>query len=143
MAFPTGIQVIRYRTLRDCMAAYFHCRPKDLPRCGSWTWHDQRGKRHYERIQTSMKHSRQRGHWGWCEKKHILHLWTGRRAGLGGIITLVAHELGHCRKPFLPPQGEEMKAGRYEAVARAAFDIAKDLRKKRCGRRMQMKAKGA
>ena len=116
--------VVRYRTLRDCLAEYFGCKPAEVPKRGHWHWTDMDGKRHKDTMAKTMRRMRNRGCWGWCEGKAKIHVWINSRCKPIDAIALIAHEIGHTQKPFrVTSDAEERKANTYESVAKGAIQV--------------------
>jgi hypothetical protein len=120
---PKTYEIVRYRTARECLAAYHGCKPSEVPISGRWEFADRDGKVLKVSARRCYRHIIQTGCWGFCEDKGVLHLWVSRRAKPKSVMALIAHEVGHCQKPFLNRSKEEMKAAKYEHVCEVAFDI--------------------
>lgn len=125
-----GIKVVRYRSLVSCLAAFFQCRPSEVPTRGRWEWRDRKGAKIFSSMKEVLRLCRDRGCWGWTANHKTLHLWIGRKAKFSEAIGLIAHELGHREKPWGHGAQEEQKAARYEAVAQDAVDLLAVLQKR-------------
>lgn len=125
-----SIFIHRYETLEACMAAYFDCAPEDIKKQGRWAWMD--GER-YRVWPTSrvLRTRRKAGVWGFCVDKKELHVWIADHARPEKILRLLAHELGHIRRPWHRDRDqEEAKAENYAMVAVTAFVIMQDITSK-------------
>ena len=116
-------KVVKYRTARECLAAFHRCRVSELPKHGYWVCVDSKGIKRRLTVKANREEIKRRGCWGWCEDKKVLHLWISRRAKLAEVIGLIAHEIGHCEKPYLRRAAEERKASKHEKVARNAAAV--------------------
>ena len=119
------MKIVKYRTARECLAAYHGCGPSEIPLPGVWIYYDRKGNQRRHRYKECYESILKRGCWAWCENKSTLHLWISRRAKFADAIGLIAHEVGHCQKPYLRFGREETKAARYEYVAQEAAKIFK------------------
>ena len=126
-----GLHIVRYRTARECIAAFHGCRVSELPKAGRWTFFDRQGKARRLSVKACYKEMQRRGCWGWVRSKRTLHLWVSSRAKLSEVVALLAHEIGHCERPFLSRGKEEQKAARYEYVAQSAIEMLTKLRRMR------------
>ena len=120
------LTIIRYRTAKQCFAAYHNSFSSKLPK--SWTFFDRAGKKKHQSMKACLSYVRNLGCWGWCSNKSVLHLWVSSRAKMPEAIALIAHEIGHCQHPFEKGGKEEQKAAKYEKVARTAVDIYLDFK---------------
>ena len=69
-----------------------------------------------------------RGHWGFCNDKQEIHIWTKPDTSEREKLRLIAHEIGHTRRPYHKAiQEEEAKAERYAEVTAKAYDLLQQL----------------
>lgn len=122
--------IVRYRTANQCLAAYHGCRVSELPSRGYWYFFDRKGKRVRLSVKACHKEIVRRGCWGFCRDKSSIHVWISSRATTKEAVALLAHELGHCQKPWLSRGREEIKAAGYERVAETAIAALLDMRRK-------------
>lgn len=121
--------IVRYDTLRECLAAYLCCEcDKVEDQEGIWQWSDAHGTHHESSMKDAIALILQDLVWGWVEDKHILHVWTSDQATPEHILNMLAHEMGHTRRPwhrdtFL----EEQKACGHALVAVTAFQIMNEF----------------
>lgn len=127
MAHP-GIEIKTYKRFADCFKAYFY--PGKVPQKGYWRWMDENGKKRQLCLKKTIAAIKANKCWGWLEKKTIIHLWIGAGCNDVDIIRLIAHELGHAKRPFHRSLKEEMKAEKYASVAELAFLIMEDVKKR-------------
>ena len=117
----TPIDIVRYRTARECIAAFYGCRPSEIPFKEKHEFYDEKGVRRRQTGKSCYKSILAIGCWGWCMDYKVLHLWISRRASFQDAMALIAHELGHCQKPHFKSKGaEERKAVKYEDVTQLA-----------------------
>jgi hypothetical protein len=122
------IEVCRYKTITECLAAFFYCQKDELSSVrGQFKWSDADGTVHSQEVQEAIRVIKKRPVWGWVEDKRTLHLFIRKRASFRQVLRLVAHELGHTRRPFHRSVKEEQKAEKYAEVATDALDIAQQL----------------
>jgi len=118
------INIIRHKTLSDCLRS-FGVSPQDH---GWWEWTDSDGTHHRQNTKDAMRDIRHRTCWGWCENKELIHVWVGKKATVGDVIGLLAHEMGHVYRPHKKNIfNEEQKAAQYAEVALTAYNAAQDL----------------
>ncbi len=116
------IQVFTYKTLAECTDACWGNGGILINGCES------DGRPYTMTRKKAMTAYRKRKCWGFCRGKSEVHLWIGKKATKEQVIGLIAHELGHMARPFRQEtQAEEIKAGRYEKIAKTAYNIATDL----------------
>ena len=129
--------IVRYGTLRGCMAAYFGCRESQVRKQrGFWTWADATGRRHRCSAAKTINEAVKDGCWGWLEDKKKAHVWISTRARPAAVVYLLAHEIGHACPPHKRDSAhEETKACRYGIVAVAAADLARVFLKPKARRR--------
>lgn len=126
-----NFHVVRYNSLEECMAAFFCCDVEDLPTQGRWEWMDGDRFRVWP-MSRVLRVRRKTGTWGWCEEKRVIHLWVADHADDLSIMRLIAHELGHMRRPFKrESHEEEAKANQYADVAQTAFQIMRSVFRKK------------
>lgn len=119
------IKGIRYKSVNECLASYFHCKPRALDQItGNWVWKDANGVERSMSNQDALKTIRKRGYWAWVENKAVIHFFISRRVHLRNVIKLFAHELGHMQRPFHRSLQEEQKASVYAELAVKAYDLA-------------------
>lgn len=121
------VEIIRYESLEKCVAAFLGCSPEEIPD-GKWWWAEEDGSVHAWPMSRVLRVRRKRGTWGWCEDKKVLHLWVAPYAEFKCVLRLVAHELGHTKRPYRRLRSqEEAKADTYANVAVLAYGIATEL----------------
>ena len=70
----------------------------------------------------------QKGHWGFCNEKEEIHIWTSAKTTDKQKIRLIAHEIGHTNRPFHNDiEKEEAKAEKYADVTAKAWDLMQQL----------------
>lgn len=124
------IQVVRHDTLLGCLAAYFDCSIPELKTLkGSWEWIDADGNYHSQPMKAALVTAvLERKAWGWLEDRRILHIWCDKKATPVQVLKVVAHEIGHSRRPHhRKGLRDERKAAQYARVAMMAFDIMSGL----------------
>jgi hypothetical protein len=120
------VRVYAYPTLRACLEAYFG-RPYGELIDTEWEFAGVGGRRKKMKMRKVVSEFSHKRRWGFVTRKRELHLWVGRGCSLSQAVYLVAHELGHTRKPYLTPCREEKKAEAYGVVAFDAVEIARRL----------------
>ena len=122
------IDIITYKTINDCLAAFYGIDKKELSEVdGHFEWKDCNGREFTMEAQKAIQMIRKKKVWGWVEGKKTIHAFIRKSASLRDIIELLAHEVGHMQRPFYRSLKEEQKANIYEEVAVCAFDIATQL----------------
>jgi len=116
------IKIIKYRTAKQCLAAFHGCKLSEVVSNAMWKFYDGNGKCIHWSQKRCLASIYRRGCWGWCENKRILHLWISNKSKIADAISLIAHEMGHCVKPYLSAKNEEIKASKYEDVTWYAVD---------------------
>lgn len=123
------MEVIWYKTANKCLAAFHQCKVSELPSKGWWEYCDRNGEQCRMSVKEAKEEINKKGCWGWCENKETLHLWISSRASLLDAIELIAHELGHCERPYyFSSSKEEKKASVFGKVAYDALNILVDKR---------------
>lgn len=122
------VPVVQYKTINACMAAYFCCDVKDLDTLeGKWKFMSADGTEDICANKDAIKDIRKLSAWGWVEGKETIHLFVRKSAKLKDVISLLAHEVGHTRRPFHKSVIEEKKACIFAEVARCAFDLSTEI----------------
>lgn len=117
------ISLVPYDSLEECMASFFYCEPKELKNLPNWKWIDE-GRYKVWPMTRVLRIRRKRGTWGFCRDKKEIHIWIGINAKKKSIIRLLAHEIGHTKRPYKRiKELEEDKAEVYAEVARMSFEM--------------------
>ena len=118
-------QTVRHRSLESCMASFFGCSIRNLPKRGYWKFYNRQGKRCHQTMKRTLRLRSKLGCWGYVQhQQHRIHLWVAPDCQAIALISLLAHELGHLQPPRGSSRQEELKAGRYEAVTSKAIELA-------------------
>lgn len=125
-----SIKLVRHDNILDCMAAYFECSVPELKTLkGDWTWMDEDGQIHSKPMKAALTTLViERKVWGWLDDRRVLNIWVSEKAEPWQVLRVMAHELGHCLKPFYKNNlREEKKAAKYAKVATKAFVLMEEL----------------
>jgi hypothetical protein len=126
----TKVKIIRYKTLGECFRAIHGIAPQSKV---MHFWNED-GKKKKITRRLWLKRARQWGFWGWSSRSDSeIHIWINRRKAKDrDCVDLLTHELGHLQKPhFRTRKDEEIKAGKYATVAIQAYDILKNIKRKK------------
>ena len=120
--------VIRYATLRACMAEYLGCEATEVEdQDGTWLWGDEDGA-HSMPMKEAISKILSRRVWGWLGNKDTMHIWFAKNVDHKRLLQVIAHEVGHSYRPWhRDTVREEQKADLYGVVAGTAFGIMMDL----------------
>lgn len=123
------MKIIKHETLMSILKAYFI--PDPIPRSGTWTWYNEKGKKETMPMSSFTKTIAKRGYWGFVLNKKELHIWYNNKCTFKDLLVAIGHELGHLERPFTKPGGrlEEIKASKYERIVKLAYKITTDLLK--------------
>lgn len=128
------IELIKYRTINSCLAAYFSCKPIEIDSIsGKWIWRDASGIDHRCSNSKAVKDIRRRSFWAWVEDKKYIHYFARKSAKFEDILHGIAHELAHCERPYHRSLKEEQKAAKYAQNAYDAYFMAKSIEQDRWG----------
>ena len=91
--------------------------------------YDQDKEQYYPAVFDDMKKDiEMRGHWGFCNDKEEIHIWCTPDTPDEKKLRLIAHEIGHTKRPFHKDiEKEEAKAEQYAEVTAKAYDLMQQL----------------
>lgn len=121
------LKIIRHKTLEDCMVKFIRTEGKisreDVLN-SFMVGFDREGKKYEYKIADFCKTPGIKC-WGFLRNKKEINLWVDADCPMADLTALVAHEYGHYLEPhYKSSKREEIKAGRYEAAARFAYNVA-------------------
>lgn len=117
------ISFFTYDSLEECMSSFFNCEPNEVKNLPHWKWMDD-GRYRVWSMSRVLRNRRKTGTWGFCRGKKEIHVWIGNNAKKESIISLLAHEIGHTKRPYRRTRElEESKAETYAEVAKIAFEM--------------------
>lgn len=121
------ITVKRHATLEELIAFEYGMPIEEVTKCehGGFDGNGKEYKFTFEELKESIQEA---GCYGFANNKDEIHVWIDSRCSPLEVIRLLAHERGHCIRPFYrDPMQEEEKAELYSLCAEFAFNVAKDL----------------
>jgi len=115
----------QYKTINDCLAAFFNCEVSELSEiAGKFRYALADGEEKSEKVQEVMHRIRKGPCWAWVEGKSVIHYFVRSRATMSDLVKMFAHELAHRERPWHRSLKEEQKANKAADIASAAYQMA-------------------
>ena len=115
----------RYRTINECLAAFFDCDANELDSLsGRFEMRWENGDESKWEVQEAIKKIRRKRCWGWIENKTMLHYFVRKSATMINLVKMFGHEIGHMQRPWHRDLKEEQKADKYANTAAVAYTVA-------------------
>jgi uncharacterized protein YjaZ len=130
MADNNSLKIIQYKTIKECLEAFYFNTPLDQVPDGFFCYQDADGNEFSIAKDKAIEMIKKRNAWGWVENKEIIHIFIKKKAPMLEVVEMLAHEIGHLQRPFHKSLKEEKKANLYAKVAVTALAIALELKKK-------------